>query len=116
MSNLIECRVCFTKFEVRACRTGNGLFAIQNYGTNETIFLLLLCLPDAQPIHFVNHSCNPNAYLAGDKISALRPILRGSEITIDYDLFDLPADGWNFRCECAEAGCRGQIIRKFVEM
>lgn len=55
---------------------------------------------------FINHSCNPNCYLAEDwTFQATRDIKEGEEITIDYgtvDYFD-----YSFECGCGSSNCRG---------
>ena len=65
--------------------------------------------------HYINHSCEPNAFM---KITyghilfiALRDIEPGEEITIDYES-TLHSD--DKRCICGAANCRGTInyIRK----
>ena len=53
---------------------------------------------------FVNHSCAPNAYLAGLNLIALVDIDEGAEITFDYN-----ATEWElvhpFECACGAASC-----------
>jgi len=60
--------------------------------------------------HYINHSCEPNAYMkvAYDHILfiALRDISPGEEITIDYE-DTLHSD--HKRCICGAASCRGTI-------
>ncbi|HXD33219.1 MAG TPA: SET domain-containing protein-lysine N-methyltransferase [Pyrinomonadaceae bacterium] len=60
--------------------------------------------------HYVNHSCTPNAFtrtMYGQLIFfALRDILPGEEITIDY-LTTLHSD--SKRCFCKASNCRGTI-------
>ena len=60
--------------------------------------------------HYINHSCDPNAYM---KILyrhvlffALRDINAGEEITIDYEQTLLPDSR---RCHCGSRNCRGTI-------
>jgi uncharacterized protein len=62
--------------------------------------------------HYINHSCEPNAFM---KISyghilfiALRDIEPGEEITIDYES-TLHSD--SKRCVCGAKTCRGTINR-----
>lgn len=59
---------------------------------------------------FINHSCQPNAYIKtiNDRLYffALRNIEVGDEITVDYVL------SWHddqTRCQCGAPGCRGTI-------
>ena len=60
--------------------------------------------------HYINHSCEPNAYMKtvyGHIIFlALRDIQAGEEITVDYEL-TLHSD--KKRCTCGAASCRGTI-------
>ena len=63
--------------------------------------------------HYINHSCEPNAYMKtvyGHVLFfALRDISRGQEITIDYEN-TLHSD--RKRCRCGAANCRGTINKK----
>lgn len=63
---------------------------------------------DEQP-DFINHSCEPNAGLNGQiAIVALRRILPGEEVTIDYAMCDAsPYD--EFDCGCGSNICRGRV-------
>ena len=60
--------------------------------------------------HYINHSCNPNAYmriLYGHVLFfALHDIKPGEEITIDYEQTLLPDSR---RCHCGAPNCRGTI-------
>ena len=62
--------------------------------------------------HYINHSCEPNAYmkiLYGHILFiALRDIMPGEEITIDYES-TLHSD--DKRCICRAKNCRGTINR-----
>jgi SET domain-containing protein len=59
--------------------------------------------------HFVNHSCEPNAWLEGPiTVVARRDIEPGEEITFDYATCDgSPFD--EFECLCGAPNCRKQI-------
>jgi len=63
--------------------------------------------------HYINHSCEPNAYmktLYGHVLFfALRDILPGEEITIDYEQTLHPDSK---RCTCGVGNCRGTINRQ----
>jgi len=63
--------------------------------------------------HYINHSCDPNAYmktLYGHVLFfALRNIRRGEEITIDYEQTLLPDSK---RCFCGAKNCRGTINKQ----
>jgi SET domain-containing protein len=60
--------------------------------------------------HYINHSCEPNAYMKilydHVLIMALRDISAGEEISIDYHS-TLHSD--KKRCTCGAASCRGTI-------
>ena len=64
--------------------------------------------------HYINHSCDPNAYmqtLYGHVLFfALRDINAGEEITIDYEQTLLPDSR---RCGCGAKNCRGTINKIF---
>jgi hypothetical protein len=60
-------------------------------------------------IWFLNHSCNPNAYVDMDKLISRRKIRKGEELTADYSLFtDFPS--WNMGCGCRAKNCRKLIV------
>ncbi len=65
--------------------------------------------PEGTPFRFLNHSCEPNAAIAGRKIlTALRDISEDEEITIDYSITD--ADTlWEMPCLCKAKTCRKTI-------
>jgi hypothetical protein len=57
---------------------------------------------------YINHSCEPNVGLAGNIVMvAMRDVVPGEELTIDYAMFD------TFRapmhCLCGTASCRGTV-------
>jgi len=60
--------------------------------------------------HYINHSCEPNAYVRtihGHIVFfALRDIRPGEEITVDYEQTLHPDSK---RCYCGAASCRGRI-------
>jgi uncharacterized protein len=62
--------------------------------------------------HYINHSCDPNAYmktLCGHVLFfARRDIKAGEEITVDYEETLLPDSR---RCHCGATSCRGTINR-----
>lgn len=62
-----------------------------------------------EPPDFINHSCEPNAGLDGQiTIVAMRRILPGEEVTIDYAMCDgTPYD--EFDCACGSKLCRGKV-------
>ena len=57
---------------------------------------------------YINHSCNPNVGIQGDRaFVAMRDISSGEEITIDYALVD--DEEYEFTCKCASPLCRKKI-------
>lgn len=61
--------------------------------------------------HFLNHSCDPNLWMANEvTLIAKRRIFAGEELTADYALWELDS-GWvsAFRCACGAPMCRGVI-------
>jgi uncharacterized protein len=60
--------------------------------------------------HYINHSCQPNAYMRTTRghliFMALRDIQPGEEITVDY-IATLHPD--TKRCHCKTPNCRGTI-------
>jgi SET domain-containing protein len=63
--------------------------------------------------HYINHSCEPNSFMkihyGHIQFYALRDILPGEEITIDYES-TLHSD--RKRCYCGAETCRGTINRR----
>jgi uncharacterized protein len=81
---------------------GEGAYAVQT-GADEYVDL-------ASPGRFLNHSCDPNAGLARDRVLiALRPIAPGEEIRFDYST-TMSCDRWTMSCRCEEALCRRVIL------
>jgi len=61
---------------------------------------------------FVNHSCNPNAGVRGDKyLVALRPIPKDAEIRFDYST-TMEEQSFTMQCLCGAPDCR-KIVRDF---
>jgi SET domain-containing protein len=62
--------------------------------------------------HYINHSCEPNAYMkilyGHVQFYALRDIRPGEEITVDYNSTLHPDTK---RCSCGAKTCRGTINR-----
>ena len=68
-----------------------------------------LVLPSGTPIHYGNHSCDPNLWHVGPyQIVARRQIEGGEELTIDYGT-QSGAPGFSMVCTCEAVGCRAQI-------
>lgn len=65
--------------------------------------------PGNTPFRFLNHSCEPNAAVAGKKtLIALENINEGDEITIDYSMTDADPH-WSLDCSCGAQSCRKSI-------
>lgn len=65
-----------------------------------------------EPYIFFNHSCDPNAVLAGvSDLIALRAIKPGDEITFDYSINVCGENPYvmTFQCECGARRCRRRI-------
>jgi len=56
-----------------------------------------------------NHSCSPNAYIEDNTIRALRDIVIGEEITIDYGSFIVHDYIIVDKCKCGSTDCRKTI-------
>ncbi len=57
---------------------------------------------------FLNHSCNPNCGIRGEiTFAALRDIIIGEELTIDYAMVD--NEEYRFKCNCNSSCCRNEI-------
>lgn len=59
------------------------------------------------PEKYLNHSCDPNAYMKEDRLMAMRDIGKNEEITIDYSMYW--RDSWEMVCGCGSTNCRGTI-------
>ena len=71
--------------------------------------LYLASLTAQEPPDFINHSCDPNAGLAGQiTIVAMRHILPGEQVTIDYAMCD-GSHYDEFDCGCGAPCCRGRV-------
>lgn len=68
---------------------------------------------------FLNHSCNPNAYIEKRGKSlyliARRAITEGQEIRFDYSTITASDDSWTMKCCCGSTMCR-MVIRQFTEL
>ena len=57
---------------------------------------------------FVNHSCDPNCGIRGEiTFVAMRDIIVGEELTIDYATVD--NEEYKFMCNCRSMNCRQEI-------
>ena len=61
---------------------------------------------------YINHSCDPNAGLMGDRTwVAIRDIPAGSEVACDYGTFET-WPGWTMSCTCGSSACRRIITAR----
>jgi hypothetical protein len=58
---------------------------------------------------FINHSCDTNVGIVGGRLVAIRAILEGEEILLDYSTTIGVCDPWTMRCLCGSAHCRRTI-------
>jgi hypothetical protein len=71
--------------------------------------LYLASVTENEPPDFINHSCEPSAGLDGQiAIVAMRDIMPGEEITLDYAMCDGSAYD-EFDCACGSTLCRGRV-------
>jgi uncharacterized protein len=121
--------------EVGPSAFGRGLFAAQPFEPGQPILVFtgpvldhaqVLALGEDQaytlqigpdqyldtmpPGRYTNHSCDPNAGIANDRmLIAIRPILAGEEIQFDYST-TMSEDHWTMDCRCGEPFCRRVIL------
>lgn len=94
---------------------------ITNKDINETVVpveernkkIIYLKAPDEEernphPANFINHSCDPNAWLSNAFTwIARKDIKKGEEITGDYATFTI--DKWKINCLCGKNICRKKV-------
>lgn len=91
-------------------RKGAGLFASRKFSPGERIYRFDYWSAEEMPIHFTNHSCDPNAKFNDEGwLVAVREIEPDEELTFDYVAHPIPASPWNFKCACGAAQCVGWI-------
>ncbi len=67
---------------------------------------------EGSPGWYLNHSCEPNCVIEGAReIVAVRRILPGEELTIDYST-NVGWEGFEMECRCGSGSCRG-VIRSY---
>jgi hypothetical protein len=77
-------------------------YALQ-IGTGEFLHLV-------PPGRYLNHSCDPNAGIAEERVLiALRTIVPGEEIRFDYSTA-MRDDHWTMECRCGEYLCRRVVL------
>lgn len=70
---------------------------------------LFLVPPQEEDADFVNHSCDPNAWIDGQiGLCARRDIAAGEEVCFDYAMTD-GSEYDEFECLCESSMCRGKI-------
>lgn len=76
------------------------------YPVSQELFILW----DEDPAEWApqNHSCEPNTAFDGLNVLALKNIMDGEELTLDYAQF-LDQNMEPFECRCNSAACRGRI-------
>jgi len=77
------------------------------YPVSEELFILW----DDDPSEWApqNHSCDPNTAFDGLNVQAVKTILKGEELTLDYAYF-LDENMEPFQCQCKSGNCRGLIM------
>ncbi len=71
---------------------------------------VLLTGPADDLDHFVNHSCDPNVWLAdGLRVVARRDIAAGEEVVGDYATWESEPEYRLEPCACGAAACRGRV-------
>ncbi len=71
-----------------------------------------------EPDRYLNHSCDPNAYVwyreADIDLMARRPIEADEEIAVDYLINNAGGDSWE--CKCGAERCHGKTAASFFEL
>lgn len=75
--------------------------------------------PKGRLADMLNHSCTPNAKVFKKEgklyIVSLLPILKDSEVVIDYSTILASDDSWNMHCNCGTDECR-KVIKQFTKL
>jgi hypothetical protein len=121
---------------VRDLPFGAGLFALRRFAAGDAILTINgrmqsgptrysiqldvdahieadAALPESEmrtrhPWRFLNHSCEPNAGVAGRRLVALRSIEPGDQLTFDYTTTEADM-AEPFDCHCGAAACIGRV-------
>jgi hypothetical protein len=109
---------------------GFGLFANQSFAANAPVCQLRgalkrlphrslpnwigigpgLWIDPALPLQHINHSCSANtAFGRSRRLYALREIVAGEEITLDYSTTEADPK-WSMACACHSANCRKTLF------
>lgn len=133
----LNARYSTSLFYVSRCRFGLGVFARQDIAPGQPILgiegplidfaetvrrgprecMAIQIGPDLYidtqpPAVWVNHSCQPNLGIKGDRqLTALRAIRRGEEICYDYST-TMEEASFTMQCRCGQPQCRG-VVRDF---
>ncbi len=85
------------------------LFGHYAYPISDEVYILW----DEDPTAWApqNHSCDANTAYIGLNVVANRPILKGEELTLDYETF-LDDRMQPFKCTCGSKNCRGIVAGK----
>lgn len=67
------------------------------------------------PWRFLNHACEPSAWVRGREVVALRPLAPFEEVTFDYATTEASM-ATPFRCRCGAPSCGGREIRGFLHL
>jgi hypothetical protein len=95
----------YTAEELRAGKVPPG-----NWSYDEIDEGLFLFAPGAGMDYFLNHSCDPNVWMADEvTVVAQRDIQPGEEIAIDYALVKTRENYRLEPCRCGTARCRGTV-------
>lgn len=93
-----------TADQIAALQEGDNCHGLQ---VDEGIYLW--SIRDGDAGDYVNHSCDPNAWVFGQiSLLARRDISAGEEITFDYATTDA-SDYDTFECHCGSVLCRGVV-------
>ena len=66
---------------------------------------------DKSPFRYINHSCDPNVAIRGERtVYALKTLNPGEEITMDYSLTECQDEWLIPKCHCGSSNCR-KVIR-----
>lgn len=75
---------------------------------------------DEAPERRINHSCEPNAFIKAidgvHYVFALREIVPGEEIAIDYAINRCSSDHVVMPCQCGSDYCRGDVQLGFFDL
>ncbi|HEY0603637.1 MAG TPA: SET domain-containing protein-lysine N-methyltransferase [Herpetosiphonaceae bacterium] len=96
--------IAYTEAELRAGKVPRGIsYMFIDDG-------LILTGPDKAMDYYVNHSCDPNIWMADQvTVVARRDIQPGEELRGDYALWESEPESTLAPCACGTALCRGTV-------